>query len=72
MRGGNSDAISAVDEYYPSAQSGIGNITTGGGDVERIEYYDLNGIRLSEPAEGITIRRTVYTSGRVVADKIIK
>lgn len=72
VRGGNSDAISAVDEYYPSAQSGIGNITTGGGDVERIEYYDLNGIRLSEPAEGITIRRTVYTSGRVVADKIIK
>ena len=73
MKGGNEDALSAVDEYYPVlTQSGIGDITVEKGEVDRIEYYDLSGRRLAEPAQGISIRRTVYTNGQVYTDKVIK
>ncbi len=74
MKGGNADAIDAVDEYYPECVyvSGIKAVSAQSGDVVRIEYYDLNGIRLSEPAEGISIRRIVYADGSADTDKVIK
>lgn len=73
MKEGNADAIDGVDEYYPECVkvSSVGSITTAG-DVASIEYYDLNGRRLSVPAEGINIRRTVYTDGTIMTDKVIK
>lgn len=74
MKAGNMDAISAVDEYYPKinlVESGIKD-TFVSGQVERIEYYNLQGMRLSEPAQGVSIRRTVYTDGKVVTDKVVK
>ena len=72
MKGGNKDALSAVDEYYPSVKTTeLGDISIEG-DVERIEYYDLNGIRLDSPVHGINIRRIIYTSGKVVVDKVVK
>ena len=43
MKAGNADAISSVDEYYPAytaPTSAIDEITVSG-EVERIEYYDL-------------------------------
>ena len=63
MKAGNMDAISAVDEYYPKinlVESGIKD-TFVSGQIERIEYYNLQGMRLAEPAQGVSIRRTVYT-----------
>lgn len=73
MKEGNADAIDGVDEYYPECVkvSSVGSITASG-DVDSIEYYDLNGRRLSVPAEGINIRRTVYTDGTIMTDKVIK
>lgn len=74
MKAGNMDAISAVDEYYPKinlVESGIKD-TFVSGQIERIEYYNLQGIRLSEPDQGISIRRTVYTDGKIVTDKVVK
>ncbi len=74
MKAGNMDAISAVDEYYPKinlVESGIKN-TFVSGQIERIEYYNLQGIRLSEPDQGVSIRRTVYTDGKIVTDKVVK
>ena len=72
MKAGNQDAIEAVDEYYPeSRQSSLQKVEIRG-EVERIEYYDLSGIRLSEPVRGINIRRTVFTDGSSVTDKVIK
>ena len=68
------DAISAVDEYYPKinlVESGIKD-TFVSGQIERIEYYNLQGIRLSEPDQGVSIRRTVYTDGKIVTDKVVK
>ena len=73
MKAGTEDALTAVNEYWPEAgQSGIGDITAPAGEVDHIEYYNLNGIRLAEPAQGINIRRSVYTDGTVVTDKVLK
>ncbi|MDE6394914.1 MAG: thrombospondin type 3 repeat-containing protein, partial [Duncaniella sp.] len=72
MKGGNADAIDAVDEYYPELKKTSLSVVEMGSEVERIEYYDLNGIRLAEPVRGINIRRTVFTDGSVVTDKVIK
>lgn len=73
MKGGNADAIDAVDEYYPELdKSGIADIEMNAVEVERIEYYNLHGVRLAEPAQGINIRRIIYTDGRVESDKVIK
>lgn len=74
MKAGNADAITSVDEYYPAytaPTSAIDEITVSG-EVERIEYYNLQGIRLAEPVQGINIRRTVYRNGDVVTDKVLK
>lgn len=74
MKAGNADAISSVDEYYPAytaPTSAIDEITVPS-EVERIEYYNLQGIRLAEPVQGINIRRTVYRNGDVVTDKVLK
>ena len=74
MKAGNADAISSVDEYYPAytaPTSAIDEITVSG-EVERIEYYNLQGIRLAEPVQGINIRRTIYRNGDVVTDKVLK
>lgn len=74
MKAGNSGALSAVDEYYPECKrpsSGIADVTVNG-EVERIEYYNLQGVLLPQPAEGISIRRIIYTDGRISTDKVLK
>lgn len=74
MKGGNADAESPVDEYYPECvkMSGVESIETPKDDVVSVEYYDLNGIRLAEPADGISIRRIIYSDGTSETDKVIK
>lgn len=80
MLAGQSDGIEGVDEYYPQSTdadlsdtvvAGIGNVTVANGIVS-IEYYSLDGIKLNEPAEGISIRRITYSDGSVTSDKVIK
>lgn len=69
----NEDAIDAVNEYYPAFTAGIKDIEADNShEVIAIEYYSLDGRRIPEPANGITIRRIVYADGRVEADKVIK
>ena len=74
MKAGNADAISAVDEYYPECirTSAVESIEASKGDVVAVEYYDLNGIRLAEPAQGISIRRIVFANGTSETDKVLK
>ena len=74
MKAGNADAVSAVDEYYPECvrMSGVETVETAKGDVVAVEYYDLNGIRLAEPAQGISIRRIVFANGTSETDKVLK
>ncbi len=74
MKAGNADAISAVDEYYPECirMSAVESIEASKGEVVAVEYYDLNGIRLAEPAQGISIRRIVFANGTSETDKVFK
>lgn len=74
MKSGNEGALDAVDEYYPAskdANSSLGDVFVGS-EIESIEYYDLRGVRLEQPVDGINIRRIRYSDGRVVTDKVIK
>ena len=68
----NSDAISAVDEYYPECvNTGISTpeITS---EIAGIEYYSLDGTKLNAPVKGINIRKITYSNGKVATDKVIK
>lgn len=70
----NADAIDPVDEYFPIAnnQSGIVDNFANEAEIVGFEYYNLQGIRLEEPAFGINIRRIIYSDGTVTSDKVIK
>lgn len=69
----NADGESNYDEYYPECEStGIEDITAGASEVEKIEYYTLGGVKLSEPVKGINIRKITFTNGKTATDKVIK
>lgn len=73
MKSENTDAIDAVDEYYPTSTStGISQTVVDKGEVASITYYDLNGSRLNAPAKGISIRKITYSNGKTATDKVIK
>lgn len=73
MKAENQDALSGVDEYYPTSTStGISQTVVDKGEVASITYYDLNGSRLNAPAKGISIRKITYSNGKTVTDKVIK
>lgn len=75
MKAGNEDALSAVDEYYPEYRkptTAVEGIGADKGEVIAVEYYSLDGIRLAEPGEGISIRRIIYSNGTAETDKVIK
>lgn len=73
MKSENTDAIDAVDEYYPTSTStGISQTVVDKGEVASITYYALNGSRLNAPAKGISIRKITYSNGKTVTDKVIK
>lgn len=70
----NADAITAVDEYYPTfkAPTGIGEIDTPTSAIQKVEYFSLDGRKLSKPVKGINIRKITYSNGKVSTDKVIK
>lgn len=73
MKSENTDAIDAVDEYYPTSTStGINQTVVDKGEVASITYYALNGSRLNAPAKGISIRKITYSNGKTATDKVIK
>ena len=73
MKSENTDAIDAVDEYYPTSTStGISQTIVDKGEVASITYYALNGSRLNAPAKGISIRKITYRNGKTATDKVIK
>ena len=70
----NADAITAIDEYYPAYKTptGIGEISTPTSVIQRVEYFSLDGSKLSEPVKGINIRKITYSNGKISTDKVIK
>ena len=69
----NSDAESAVDEYYPECKStGIDTMESEHSAIARIEYFALNGMKLAQPNKGINVRKIQLSNGKVLTDKVIK
>ncbi len=40
-------------------------------DVKAVEWYDLSGVRINAPAEGINIRITIYNNGTRRSEKVM-
>ena len=77
MKAENQDALSGVDEYYPTTVStGISQIEkdqeAGNSAIKSITYYALNGTKLPTPNKGINIRKIELANGTIKTDKVIK
>ncbi|MCQ2220043.1 MAG: pectate lyase [Prevotella sp.] len=69
----NADAINAVEEYYPEYKDPATSIRpTLSSQKAVIEYFSLDGKRLVEPADGVSIRRITYADGSQEVVKVIK
>ncbi len=72
MKLGNADSIEAIEEYYPAYVSGITDVVSdSNAEAVSIEYFSLDGRKLSAPGEGISIRRITLSNGRTLSDKVI-
>nr|WP_287800318.1 thrombospondin type 3 repeat-containing protein [Prevotella sp.] len=77
MKAENQDALSGVDEYYPTTVStGISQIENdqevGNNAIKSITYYTLNGTKLPSPNKGVNIRKIELANGPIKTDKVIK
>ena len=77
MKAENQNALSGVDEYYPTTVStGISQIENnqeaGNSAIKSITYYTLNGTKLPTPQKGVNIRKIELTNGTIKTDKVIK
>ncbi len=70
MKGGNADAESSFDDYYPTSVSAINTVRTNA--VLSTQYYDLNGRCISEPGNGVSIRVENLSNGQRVTSKVIR
>ncbi len=71
VKGQNTDALTTVDEYFPSSTSAIGTVTAdNASEVVAIEYYSTDGRRLEAPAAGITLRLLRFADGHTETDKV--
>ncbi|MBP5764997.1 MAG: pectate lyase, partial [Bacteroidales bacterium] len=70
----NADAITSVEEYYPSLPIDETDLSVPESEpvIRSVEYYSLDGNRLSEPADGICIRVILYRDGMKSVEKVIK
>lgn len=53
-------------------ENGVKSVSEAGGVETKTEYYDLNGRKVNNPANGIFIRRAVMNDGSVKVSKVIK
>lgn len=72
MKAGQADAIDGFEEYYPTFKTTGISTATINSEIARIEYYSIDGRKLSEPANGINIRKITYSNGKTSTDKVLK
>lgn len=70
MKAENQDALSGVDEYYPTTVStGISQIENdqevGNNAIKSITYYTQNGTKLPTPNKGVNIRKIELANGTI-------
>lgn len=67
VRGGLGEASEGVQV----GTVGIDSVE-GGADVVLVEYFNLQGVRVSESATGICIKVSVFNDGHKTVEKIVK
>ncbi len=73
VRAQNADAESAVDEYFPSFKtSATKDIFATDAEIVGFEYFTLEGKRLAEPQNGVSVRRITFSDGHKASDLVIK
>lgn len=68
----NADADSSVEEYYPESKTAGITKAAVNSEVKSIEYYTLDGRKLSAPQTGVSIRKMTFTNGQTMVDKVKK
>lgn len=58
------------EEYYPSFTASIGTVKNTA-STAKIEYFTLDGHKVSAPVKGINIRKITYSNGKVETDKVL-
>ena len=73
VKGGNADAETSVNEYYPvTAATAVNTVRSQTSAISKVEYFTLDGMLVTTPQTGINIRRITYTNGTTTTDKVIK
>lgn len=73
MKGGNADAVSGVDEYYPSsASTAIADIPAADAEVVSTVYYNLQGQPVGADAKGVKIKTVTLGDNRRVSTKVVE
>lgn len=71
VRAGNADAMTSVDEYFPSFKRTDGVKTVGSSPVSKIDYFTIDGKKISEPTKGIYLVRRTLTDGTTITNKMV-
>jgi len=71
MKNGNRDAISTVDEYYPSYQVPAGIQQLGQCGTVATEYYNLQGQRICKPVQGAYVQVDRMADGTKRSKKVL-
>ena len=73
VKGGNADAETSVNEYYPvTAATAVNTVRSQTSAISKVEYFTLDGMQVTTPQPGVNIRRITYTNGTTTTDKVIK
>lgn len=69
---GKRAVLDCVRLNYKGALTGIAGVTTDADMIDHVEYYDLQGMRLSAAKQGISIKKVYLRSGKTYTEKIYK
>ena len=64
------DAVTGETTITPGSDAKVEEINSS--DIISIEFYDLNGYKISDPAKGVFIMRAILSDGRVITRKLRK
>ena len=64
----NAKMITVDNDYYIA---GVDEIAATDADVVSKTYYNVNGVEVKDPSNGIYILRSVYSDGTVKAEKVV-
>ena len=70
MKGGNADAETTVNEYYPTCVKTAIRPVKSTSNILNTEYYSLEGFKLDAPRKGVTIRVERMTDGSKTITKV--